>query len=139
MPGTLVRDANATNILTGATLGSAATSSGTAVQIDKPGYAFIELATGTVASTGNSATLTAEVFGADDSGMTTNKVSLGRFSILTGTDAAQSSVKHYLVVNLYKKYVQTTITTGGTAPVYTGTTMKIVPPHFQQVAQTTTA
>lgn len=139
MPGTLVRDALVANLFTGATLGSAATSSGTAVQIDKPGEVEVEIATSTVASTGNSATLTAELFGADNVGMSTNKVSFGRWSILTGTDAAQSNIKRYLRARIDKKFVQVTITTGGTAPVYTGATCKVVPKDFLRVAATTTA
>lgn len=139
MPGTLVRDALAAQIFAGATLNAAGTTNGTAVQIDKPGEVEFELATGTVASTGNTATIQVEIFGADNSAMTTNPVSFGKFGYTSGTDLAQSNTKKYLRARVDKKFIRATVVLGGTAPVYTGSTLKPVPKDFLRVAQTTTA
>lgn len=139
MPGTLVRDANALNLAAGATLTAAATVTGTAVDISKPQDVQFELATATVGSTGNSATLSVEIKGADDLAMSVNVVSFGRFSALSGTDAAQSNLKRYLRARVDKRYVQATLVIGGTAPTYAGTTITPVMKDLLRNAKTTTA
>jgi hypothetical protein len=139
MPGTLVRDALASNLAVGVTLNAAGTTTGTAVDISKPAEVEFELATSTVTSTGNSATLNVEIKGADDVGMSVNVVSFGRFAALTGTDAAQSNVKKYLRARVDKRYVTATAILGGTAPVYTGTTIMPVMKDLLRQAKSTSA
>src|SRR5438045_2451431 len=107
MPGSLVKDTLAPNLASGATLNSAGTTSGTVVQIDKPGTIRLELATSTV--TGTSPTLDVEVKGADDSGFTTNVVSYGRFS-----QATASNVLRFMVAQVFSKYIRATVVVGGT-------------------------
>ncbi|HKZ20290.1 MAG TPA: hypothetical protein VJQ57_09285 [Acidimicrobiia bacterium] len=133
MPGTLVRDSNATNLLTGSTLNAAGTTTSTAVQIDKPGEIQFVLTTGTV--TGTSPTGDFEVKGADDSGMSTNVVSYGRFSQRDTTDG----VTKYLRARVDSKYVQVTVILGGTNPVFTGSTLYARMPNDRRTQITTSA
>ena len=137
MPGTLVTDAIAVDIFAGVTLNAAGTTSGTVQQLDKPGQVQVEMITGTV--TGTSPTLDVEVKGADDSAFTTNVVSFGRFSQLSGTGSAQTGLTRRLFARVDKKYVRATVIVGGTTPVYTGTTCKLVPPNKKRNAKDTTA
>ncbi len=139
MPGTVVRDALGANLAAGATLTAAATVTGTVVEINSPQDIAIELATGTVASTGNSATLSVEIQSADNLAFNSGVVSHGRFAALSGTDAAQSNVTRLLSVVIQKRYARATLVIGGTSPSYAGTTIKPVLPNDRRVAATTTA
>jgi len=139
MPGTVVRDALAANLASGSTLNAAGTTNGTAVDLHWSHEVVFELVTSTVTSTSDSATLNVEIKGADDSGFTVNVVSFGRFAALSGTDAAQSNVTRQLRAFAQKRYVRATVIVGGTAPVYTGTTIKALLPNDRRVAATTTA
>ncbi len=139
MPGTVVRDALGLNLAAGATLNAAGTTNGTVAEINSPQEVSFELATGTVTSTGNSATLNIEIQSADNSGFSVGVVSHGRFAALSGTDAAQSNVVRLLRATVQKRYARATVILGGTAPVYTGTTIKPVLPNDRRVAATTTA
>src|SRR3954471_18529227 len=121
MPGSLVRDANAINLLTGATLNSAGTTNGTVQRLDKPGEVRFCLLTSTV--TGTTPTISIEVKGADDLAFSTNVVSYGLFATTSGTGAAQTGISRYLDANVYKRYVRATVVLGGTSPVYTSSTL----------------
>src|SRR5215207_7285594 len=123
MPGTLVRDALAANLATGATLNAAGTTNGTAVEIAKPGDVTVYINTSTV--TGTTPTLQVTIQGADDSGFTTNVVSIGAFPVTSGSAAAQSSIERKLSTYIGKRYVRAAVTLGGTSPVYTGTTITV--------------
>lgn len=127
MPGTYVRDANASNLLSGATLNSAGSTNATAVEVSKPGNVRVRLATSTV--TGTNPTIEVELKGADDSGFTTNVVSYGKFGITTGNAAAQSNVTKFFEADVRKRYVRATVVLGGTSPVYTGATCTLELPE----------
>lgn len=131
MPGSIAKDALASNIASGSTLNAAGTTNGTVVQIEKPGVIRFELAT-PATITGTSATLDVEIKGADDSGFTTNVVSYGRFSQLSGSNASQQSLFKYLAAQVYSKYVRATVVLGGTSPVYTGLAITPRPFHYQE-------
>lgn len=139
MPGTVVRDALGFNLAAGATLNAAGTTSGTVAEINSPQEISFELATGTVTSTGNSATINVELQSADNLAFNVGVVSHGRFSAGSGTDAAQSNTTKLLRAVVQKRYARATVILGGTAPVYTGTTIKPVLPNDRRVAATTTA
>jgi hypothetical protein len=131
MPGSIAKDALASNIASGSTLNAAGSTNGTVVQIEKPGVIRFELAT-PATITGTSTTLDVEIKGADDSGFTTNVVSYGRFSQLSGSNASQQSVFKYLAAQVYSKYVRATVVVGGTSPVYTGLAITPRPFHYQE-------
>lgn len=122
MPGTLVRDALADNLLTGATLNSAGTTNGTAVQVSKPGCVRVELATSTV--TGTNPTILVTLQGSSTSGFSSS-VYLGSFVVTSGNAAAQTSITRYIDVDCYHEYIRANVTLGGTSPVYTGSTVKL--------------
>ncbi len=121
MPGTLVRDALAPALHTGATLNAAGSTNGTAVEVSKPGDVRVFLVTSTV--TGTTPTLDVELQGADDTAFTVNKVSYGRFAQLSG--GSQSAVTRVLDMDVFKRYMRAVVTVGGTTPVYTGTTIYV--------------
>lgn len=125
MPGTLVRDAGAPNLASGATLNAAGTTNGTAAEINTPGLVRVEVLTSTVASTGNSATLQVEIESSDSSTFASGVVSNGKTEVLSGTDVAQTGVTRWLTCDIQKRYVRAVVTIAGTAPVYTGTTVKV--------------
>lgn len=139
MPGTLVRDSLVPQLFAGATLNAAGSTNSTATQVDKPGGVTVEIATGTVTSTGNSATLLVRVEGADDSAFTVNKVSIDEFPVHSGTDAALSNVKFRQKSYIWKKWVRAVVTLGGTAPVFTGSTCKLHILHDRSTPITDTA
>jgi hypothetical protein len=113
---------------TGVTLNAAGTTNGTPQRVDKPGAVEVEVATGTVTSTGNTATLLVRLQGSDDAAGSVNVVELGEFTVKSGTDAAQSN-KTYRMQGVFvdKAFVRAIVTLGGTAPVYTGTTITLQP------------
>lgn len=137
MPGQLVQDSLAPS-LTGALASPLlTTTTGTIVQVEKPGSVRVKVTTGTVSSTGNSATLTIEVQGSDSSTFATGNVSYGRFAALTGTDAAQSSLTRYLQARVYKRYMRAIFTVGGTNPSYGTLTATVREPHDHRVGTDT--
>lgn len=138
MPGPLVRDALAPNLIAGATLNAAGTTASTIVDLSAEATdVSFEIDTATVTSTGNSATLAVEVEVSTSPTFASDVVSLGRFDTLAGTDAAQSNVFRYLTVFVPKRYVRLQVTLGGTAPVYTGTTVSPRLKHYRRTnAQT---
>lgn len=120
MPGSLVRDSLAANLLAGSTLNAAGTTNGTVTVIDKPGEVRLELALSTV--TGTTPTISVELKGADDLAFTVNVVSFGVFSTTAG--GSQSNIFRYMAANINKQYVRSTVIVAGTSPVYTGATLK---------------
>jgi hypothetical protein len=134
MPGTMVRDALAPNLLAGATLNAAGTSNGTVVQIDKPGDVRFLLTIGT--ATGTTPTLDLEVKGADDLAFTVNVVSYGRFSSIAGGVVGSTRV---MDADVFKRYIRATPVIGGTTPSYAGSTLQVVIEHDRRVAATDTA
>lgn len=125
MPGSLVRDSLSPQLFAGATLNAAGATNGTAVQVDKPGDVMVEIVTGTVTSTANSATLLVRLEGADDSAFTVNKTNICEFPVKSGSDASQSAAKYRQNTMCWKQWVRSVVTVGGTAPVYTGSTCKV--------------
>lgn len=132
MPGTVVRDALAPNLFSGSTLNSAGTTNGTAHEIGWSGLTQFYLQSAT--ATGTSPTLDVELQGADDSGFTTNVVSLGRFAQVTTATAVRQ-----LAVHVDKRYVRARVVVGGTTPSFASSTLTPVPRHDRRVRKTTTA
>lgn len=121
MPGTLVRDANASNLLTGATLNSAGTTNGTGVEVNRPGDVELRVTFGTV--TGTTPTFTATLQSSDDSGFASGNVTHGTIGPTSGTGAAQTATTRQIQARVYKRYVRLlNVVLGGTSPVYTGST-----------------
>ncbi len=131
MPGTVVRDTLAPNLASGATLNAAGSTNGTAYEIGWVGDVQFELVAAT--ATGTTPTLDVTIQGADDSGFTSNVVTLGRFS--------QSSAVGTKQLNCYvgKRYVRAVVVLGGTTPSFAGSTITPVPKHDRRVRATTTA
>ena len=119
--GTYVRDALGADLVTGITLNAAGTTTGTAVELSYPGEFQVELVTATV--TGTSPTLNVELEHSNvaASGYT----SLGRFDAIGDEDNTTRKMRFYS----NKRYVRAVGIVGGTSPVFTGTTMKVVPNH----------
>lgn len=136
MPGTLVQDALAPQLLAGATLNAAGTTNGTAVQVDRPADISFVLDTSTVTSTGNTATLKVVLQGSDVVGFGSGVVTYGTIES-TGTDAVQTAQANRTInARLYKKFVRAVVTLGGTAPVYTGSVLHVRPPHERRTPST---
>lgn len=122
--GTYVRDALESDLLSGATLNAAGTTNGTAVEVAWPGHVQFILETGTV--TGTTPTLVIEVKGCETSDFTTaDVVTLGTISAGDNDNAIFA-----FETNVDARYVRAEVTVGGTAPVYTGSTLKVVPPDY---------
>lgn len=126
MSGILVQDA-LTPVLTAAadtlTVGASPVT-GAAVEVLAPRKVRIVLKTPTVASTGNTATASVEIQASDTTNFAVFE-SMGRFALLTGTDAAQSSLTRYLEAFTQRRYMRAVWTITGTASVYTGATVKV--------------
>ena len=138
MPGTLVRDSLAVEVIAGATLNAAGTTNGTVKEIANPEWVSFQLVTpATITSTGNSATLNVELKGADNAAFDSGVVSYGRFAALSGTDDSQENLTRVLDAYVDKRYVRATVILGGTAPVYTGLTCHVRQPHDRRTRSTT--
>lgn len=138
MPGTFARDSLAPNLIAGATLNAAGTTASSITDLDAGGTDVqFELVTSTVASTGNTATLSVEVEASDSSTFASGVVSLGRFDTTSGTDAAQTNMTRKFTVFVPLRYIRLQVTLGGTAPVYTGTTVKPRTKHDRRTKTTT--
>lgn len=135
MPGSLVRDALAPQVLTGATLNAAGTTNGTVQEIDKPGDVRAVLTLGTV--TGTSPTLGVELKGADDAAFSVNVVSFGQFAASSG--GSQSNTTKVFDFRCDKQYIRATVVAGGTSPVYTGSTCYIRQENDRRTPATDTA
>lgn len=131
MPGTLVTDSLASNLLAGATLNSATSSNGTAVDLQYPCNFGVQVVTGTV--TGTSPTLDITIQASSTSDFSSDVVDLGAFPTIGDED----NVTKHAVFYTPKRYVRASVVTGGTSPVFTGTTAKAVEPHLLRTVSTT--
>jgi len=127
MPGTLVSDSLATDILAGATLNSAGTTQSTIVDIEWPRMIGVEIDTGTV--TGTSPTLDVEIEGSDSSTFGSGVVTLTQLPTVGDDDDA---VARGQVLYCPYRYIRAQVVVGGTSPVFTGTAVTLVEPHFQR-------
>lgn len=132
MPGTLVRDSLAP-VLLNATV--TATGNDTGVEVDKPALVSI-IAQVTGAVTGTTPTLDLEIQGSNVSGFGSGVVSYGKFPTMTATDAS-SATTHVLTAQVYKKYMRTVRTAGGTTPSFGTVQVKVRLPHDRQTPTTT--
>lgn len=127
MPGTVIRDSIAPDLLDGATLNSATTSQGTTWTSLWPGEVQFYLDISTV--TGTSPTLTIDIEGSENSDFSTeNVVTLGT---ITAGDEADNTVLAF-TTHVDAKFVRANVTVGGTTPVYTAT-LTPVPPQDRRV------
>ena len=78
------------NLLAGTTLNAAGTTTGTIVQVDRPGRMSVALESGTV--TGTTPTISVRIQGSDSATFASGVVEYGRLELLTGTTTAQSNV-----------------------------------------------
>lgn len=126
MPGTVVRDALETDLLDGLTLTGTGTVTGTAYEALWPAEVTFVCETGTV--TGTTPTMVIEIQGCETSDFTTDDVvTLGTISLGDNDDATYG-----FTTRVDAKYVRAVAVKGGTSPVYTGTTVKIVQPHYKR-------
>lgn len=121
MPGTVVRDALATNLLSGLTLNGAGTVNGTAHEIGWAGRVQFVATTGTV--TGTTPTLVIEIQGCETSDFSTADV----LTLATISFGDEDAVAHEAVTEVNSKFVRAVATKGGTTPNYDGTTLYPVP------------
>lgn len=128
MPGTVVRDANEVDLLSGVTLNATGSDvAGTAVEVLWPEGVQILVETGTI--TGTSPTLELVVQASENSDFSTEPVvEVGRIN-LTGTD---DDGEFAIVANGDFRYVRASVTIAGTTPVFTGTTAKVVPVAYHR-------
>lgn len=131
MPGTLVTDSLASDLLTGSTLNSAGTTNGTVADLGHPCEFGVRVETGTV--TGTSPTLDITVQASSTSDFSSDVVDVVAFPQIGDED---NVVKH-LVAYTPKRYVRAAVTVGGTSPVFTGTTAKAVERHLLRTPSTT--
>ena len=128
MPGTVVRDSLAVDLLADITLTTAGADVGTALEILWPGEVTFELVIGVV--TGTTPTMQIDIEGCETSDFTTaDVVTLG--TILVGDEADAAVFAETTFVN--SKYVRADVTIVGTSGVYTGATLKAVLPHDRRV------
>lgn len=126
MPGTVVRDALAPNLLTGATLNAAGTTNGTLWEAEWPEHIQFELVTGTV--TGTTPSLTVEIQTAENSSFTGGTVST--VGTLVATTSSQTVA---FSTHVDARYVRARVIVAGTSPVFTGSVLTPVLPHDRRV------
>lgn len=131
MPGTYVHDSTVTKLHNAVAISTATTTTGTGVKVGKPGLVRFKQSTGAI--TGTSATFDTEIQGSDDDGSTDAYVTLGKFDTLTESDDSET---HYIVVQLYKKYVRAVTITTGTSPT-AAVTVTMEERHFLQTTSDT--
>jgi hypothetical protein len=118
MPGTLVQDSLAPNLLAGSTLNAAGTTNGTIVQLDRPGEVAFVLTLGTV--TGTSPTLDVTIQGSDVANFGSGVITYGQIETSGGS---QSNAVRQISARAYHRFVRAVVVVGGTSPVYTGSTL----------------
>lgn len=127
MPGTVVRDALETDLLDGLTLTGTGTVTGTAFEALWPEEVTFLAETGTV--TGTSPTMEIVIQGCESEDFSSSDVvELGRIQLGDDDDAERG-----FTTRVDAKYVRAVATKGGTSPVYTGTTVTVVQPHYHRV------
>lgn len=133
MAGTYVRDALAPDLLAGATLNSAGTTTGTIVDLNYPLDFAVELSAAT--ATGTTPTLDVEVQASDSptfAGSATFPTEvLGRFSRVTVVGVKR------LRLTTNKRYVRTSVVVGGTTPSFASSTAKVIPYHDRRAFDST--
>lgn len=133
MPGTLVRDANETDLLSGATLNSAGTTQSTIVDLQYPQTFGVYIDTGTV--TGTSPTLDVEIEASDSSTFASGVTTIGQIPTVGDDDDATAGGQ---IFYSNKRYIRAQVVVGGTSPDFSGTVMQLVEPHYLR-ADTTDA
>jgi hypothetical protein len=118
MPGTLVQDALAPNILAGATLNAAGTTNGTIVQLDRPGDITFVLQLAAV--TGTTPTLDVVIQGSDVSNFGSGVITYGQIETSGGS---QANITRQISAYVAHQYVRAVVTLAGTSPVYTGASL----------------
>lgn len=126
-PGVQVRDANATDILTGATLDSAGSTDSTAQDLQWPRNVDFVLETGTV--TGTTPTLTAVLEASSTSDFSADVTEFGVIGPIGDEDDATHVLRGVYVP---KRYVRAAVTLGGTSPDFSGSTLKVRDQHTRQ-------
>lgn len=131
MPGTVVRDALETDLLSGLTLTGTGTVTGSAVELGWTGQTTFVAETGTV--TGTTPTMVIEVQGCESNDFSSSDVvTLGTIS-LADDDDAELGFSTYVDA----RYVRAVAVKAGTNPVYTGTTVKAVAgAHYHRIRGT---
>lgn len=128
MPGTVVRDAIEVDLLDGLTLTGTGTVTGTAWEASSwAGDVQFLAETGTV--TGTTPTMEVTIEGCETSDFSTDPVV--QYGVISLADDDNASLGFTTFVN--SKYVRAVAVKGGTSPVYTGTTVKVVQPHYLRV------
>ena len=122
MPGTVVRDSLAPNLLAGSTLNAAGTTNGTVWEAEWPDRITFTLVTTTV--TGTTPTLTVEIQTAENAAFSAGTVST--LGTLTASATAQTVG---FTATVDARYVRARVIAAGTTPVFTGSTLSPVLPH----------
>lgn len=133
-PGTLVTDYLESNFLSGATLNSAGTTTGTAVEVNRPGDVAFVLELSTIG--GTSPTMTISLQGSDTSDFSDDVVTL---ATVASSGATDDNNTYSVCAEVYKQYVRASVVLGGTSPVYTGATLKMRQPHWHRSSSTSAA
>ena len=131
MPGTTVRDALEVDLLADCTLDSAGTTNGTAWEASSwAGHVQFLVETGTIDSGTGDEVLEVIFQGCETSDFSTDPVvELGRVNLVDDDDDGEFAVDTF--VN--SKYVRAVAIAGGTTPDFSGTTAKVVQPHYHRV------
>lgn len=132
MPGTVVRDTLAPDLLSGKTLTTAGGAfNGTAWEALWPGEVQFTLYVPT--ATGTTPTITVTIEGCETSDFSTdNVVAYGTFSVVDPADASNFGLTTYVD----SKYVRASGIVTGTSGVMTGSTLTPVLPHDRRVRGT---
>lgn len=125
MPGTLTHDAAPTKLANAVDISSATTTTGTGVQVDRPGW--VQLRMTTAAITGTSVTSNTEIQGSNDD---STYVTIAKFDTLTESDDSETHIVHAYVAWKYLRHE--TITTG-TTPVVNDLTVTVEEPHYRRL------
>ena len=133
MPGTIMRDALASNLMLGATL-TIGTTNGTAVKVAKPGPCRATLTLGAVAGTNPTLQVTLQV--ADDLAFTVNVRKIDAFPVTTGTNAAQVGLVFVNPVEVWANYVRAIVVVGAADANYVGTTLYLRSAHDRETHTT---
>ena len=130
MPGTVVRDSIAVDLLAAHTLttAGATAAAGTAFEILWPGEVQFALVINAV--TGTTPVMWIEIEGCETSDFTTaDVVTIAEMTVGDEADDAVFAVNTFVD----SKYVRAVVSVSGTTAVYTGATLKAVLPHDRRV------
>lgn len=129
MAGTPVRDALETDLLADCTLDSAGSTNGTALEVLWPGQVQFLMELGTVDSGTGDEVLEVIVQGCETSDFSTaDVVELGRLNAVDTDDDGELA----FTTHVDAKYVRAVAVAGGTTPDFSGTTVKVVQPHYHR-------